>query len=191
MWYMNMKDRLGRIVVRYGVLLILGCVLCGVPVAGPGEDAVAGKEGDTIERPSTVEEARSRARILHETIHGALQIMHRDYFDPDDKHNIPSNSLEEVFEELARRSGVQIRWIGVNAKIMNKRHTPEDAFERRAATALASGNEEFEEIEKQRFRYAGAIPLHNVCLKCHVPYRTSLEDRTAGLVISVPLPQTD
>ncbi len=34
---------------------------------------------------------------------------------------------------------------------------------------------------------AGAITLSGECLKCHVPDRTDLKDRAAGLVISVPL----
>lgn len=51
--------------------------------------------------PATVAEARDRARLLHETIHGALQVMHRDYFRDDAKLTIPSKSLEDVFQELS------------------------------------------------------------------------------------------
>ncbi|MGI9239836.1 MAG: hypothetical protein ACR2RV_03490 [Verrucomicrobiales bacterium] len=37
------------------------------------------------------------------------------------------------------------------------------------------------------FRFVGAIRLHNACLKCHVPFRQSLETRLAGLSISIPI----
>ena len=36
-------------------------------------------------------------------------------------------------------------------------------------------------------QYAGKVVLGNSCLKCHVPDRTSLEDRKAALVITMPL----
>ena len=137
--------------------------------------------------PVTVAEARGRARLLHETIHGALQVMHRDFFDKDDRRRIPSKSLEDVFSELALSDSVQIRWLAVNAKTMSEDHAPQDAFEKRAVEALSSGEEEYEAVENDRYRRAGAIRLHNVCLKCHVPNRTSLEDRAAGLVISMPI----
>ena len=59
--------------------------------------------------------------------------------------------------------------------------------ETRAVKVLSSGEKEYEAVENDRYRHAGAIRLHNVCLKCHVPNRTSLEDRAAGLVISMPI----
>ena len=34
---------------------------------------------------------------------------------------------------------------------------------------------------------AAPITLTNHCLKCHVPDRKSTEDRTAGLIISMPV----
>ena len=52
---------------------------------------------DNNNSPSTVDEARGRARLLHETIHGSLQIMHRDFFREDEGLPIPSHSLEDVF----------------------------------------------------------------------------------------------
>jgi hypothetical protein len=41
------------------------------------------------------------------------------------------------------------------------------------------------------YRRAGPITLTNHCLKCHVPDRKSTKNRTAGLIISVPLQTTD
>ena len=145
----------------------------------------------TAEEPETapaqsVDEARGRAQLLYEMVNGALQVMHRDFFDPDDKDRIPSRALEEVFEVMAETRNVELRWLAANAKIMNDDHEPKDDFEKRAVTALAKGAEEFESVEGGKYRYVGLIRLHNECLKCHVPLRTSLEDRAAGVAISMP-----
>lgn len=137
--------------------------------------------------PTTAHEARVRAQLLHEMIHGALQVMHRDFFDDEEGGTIPSQSLEDVFAEMARSWQVQIRWLAVNAKAMDIDHQPVDAFEEQAVKALAAGAKEFDASEADVYRYAGAIRLSSKCLKCHVPNRTSLEDRTAGLVITMPL----
>lgn len=114
--------------------------------------------------------------------------MHRDFFDDDDiLQALPAESLEDVFKELARSFQVEMRWLVVNAKAMNVDHKPRDEFERKAAAALDNGEEEFEAIENGRYRRVGAIHLHNACLKCHVPHRTTLKAHTAGLVISLPI----
>lgn len=69
---------------------------------------------------------------------------------------------------------------------MNVDHKAREAFERKAVAALKSGKEEFEAVEGGRYRRVGSIVLHDVCLQCHLPNRTSRENRTAGLVISMP-----
>lgn len=144
--------------------------------------ARAGGPEETI----TTGEARGRARMLGETIHGALQVMHRDFFSGDEDLSLPSQSLEDVFKELERQFGVQVRWLGVNAT-KSRDHEPKDAFEREAARALLKGEKEYSAVEGNFYRYVGAIRIQNECLKCHVPFRTSLEDRVAGLAISIPL----
>lgn len=132
-------------------------------------------------------EARLRAQLLHETIHGALQVMHRDFFKEDEQHRIPSSSLEDVFKELERGWQVKVRWLAVNAKAMNIDHEPRDAFERKAAKALQEGEGSYDSSDGKVYRYAGAITLGNECLKCHVPDRTSLEDRKAAVVFTMPV----
>ncbi len=148
--------------------------------------AEANTAGGRADLPATVEEARSRARWLHETIHGALQVMHRDFFGDDETLNLPSQSLEDVFRELARSWSVEVRWLGVNAT-KSVDHEPQDQFERDAAKALLTGKPEYEGLERNHYRYVGAIRIQNECLKCHVPHRMSLEDRVAGLAITMPL----
>ncbi|HRQ89399.1 MAG TPA: DUF3365 domain-containing protein [Bacteroidia bacterium] len=136
--------------------------------------------------PSTLEEARGRARWLHEVIHGALQVMHRDFFNEDDAGTLPSQSLDDVFKEMFRSHEVEIRWLGVNAN-RGKDHLPKDRFEEKASEALKSGSTEYEAVEGKRFRFVGMIRLQNECLKCHLPNRKTLEDRMSALAISFPM----
>jgi hypothetical protein len=161
----------------------------GEPSVVTGETSDGESLADTVRQvsfPTTVEEARGRARWIHEGFHGALQVMHRDFFEDEDTGSLPSQSLDDVFAEMARSWGVQIRWLGVNAtKGIN--HKPKDRFEEKAAAALQGGAKEFEQIEAARYRYVGMIRLQNECLKCHVRDRATLEDRVAGLAISFPL----
>lgn len=137
--------------------------------------------------PTTLNEARGRARLLHETIHGTLQVVHRDFFREDESLVIPSHSLEDVFKELARSYNVKVRWLAVNAKAMNIDNEPKSPFELDAAKALAKGQREFEKYTKNSYQFAGPIRLPSQCLKCHLPSRTSNKDRIAGLTISMPL----
>lgn len=138
--------------------------------------------------PKTVDEARSRARWMHELIRGSLQVMHRDFFgDGDDEAlSLPSQSLDDVFEEMARSWDVDIRWLGVNA-MKGVDHRPKDRFEEAAVKALKEGAVEYDSVEGTQFRFAGAIKIHNQCLKCHVRNRATLEERVAGLVIGFPM----
>lgn len=142
--------------------------------------------GSEPEAAITAKEAQGRARLLNETIHGALQVMHRDFFGGDEDLSLPSQSLKDVFKELERKFQVQVRWLGVNAT-KSTDHEAKDEFERQAAKALLKGAQEYAAIEGNLYRHVGAIKIQNECLKCHVPYRTTLEDRVAGLAISIPI----
>lgn len=150
-------------------------------------DDVSGTGNANENRPATIAEARGRSRVLHETMHGVLQVMHRDFFREDEGLAIPSRSLEDVFKELARSYDVQLRWLAVNADAMNVDNEAKTEFERNAVKELAAGKQEFEATTGDTYRYAGAVRLASQCLKCHVPRRTSTADRTAALVISMPL----
>lgn len=141
--------------------------------------------------PISVNEARGRAKLLYEAMHGALQVMHRDLFDEEESHSIPSRSLEDVFKGVEHKHKVSLRWLVVNADAMNVDNNPRDDFEKQAVKALAKGAPFHELIEEERYRFAGPIRLSSTCLKCHVPRRTSLEDRMAGLAISIPVSGSD
>ena len=151
------------------------------------EEARRDTDSNPVDPPSTLTEARSRARLLHELVHGALQVVHRDFFDEENIHAIPSSSLEDVFKEMSRSHGVELKWLNVNTDVVNVDHQPEGEFEKQAAKGLAAGKPYVEATEANRYRFAGPIRLASQCLKCHVKHRTSTADRTAGLVISMPI----
>lgn len=140
-----------------------------------------------ISPPSNPDEARSRAKLLHELVRGTLQIMHRDFFDEENAHAIPSASLEDVFYEMGKNYDVQMKWLTVNADLVNVDHQAKSAFEKAAVKELASGKQMAEKVEERSYQYAGAIRLGSQCLKCHVQRRTSNEDRTAAVVITMPI----
>ncbi|MDB2673399.1 hypothetical protein N9Y81_00445 [Akkermansiaceae bacterium] len=101
-----MKNHLG---VAFGALVV---GISGLLIfEGLGDLAKeGGKETSTSALlPTGVEEARGRARLLHESIHGTLQLVHRDFFDPNDHDFIPSATLEEVFEDLSTKQKVDVR----------------------------------------------------------------------------------
>ena len=154
---------------------------------GVAEDGQATKATPQVQPAATAGEARARARLLHEMVHGSLQVMHRDFFDEDNPHSIPSASLEDVFHELYRGYGIEMKWLIVNTDLVNIDHKPQSSFERSAAKQLAIGKSFAERVDDDRYLFAGAIRLGSQCLKCHVKHRTSNEDRTAGVVISMPL----
>ena len=137
--------------------------------------------------PATVAEARGRARMLHETLHGSLQVMHRDFFREDEGLKIPSRSLEDVFREMARSYGVRLHWIAVGLKAMSVENEPKTEFEKEAARIISSGKEEYESVAGDEFRFAGKIRLSATCLGCHASRRSRNDDRSAGLVIIMPL----
>lgn len=49
-------------------------------------------------------DARGRARLFHEMVHGALQVMHRDFFREDEGLKIPSSPLDDVHRPQAEDS---------------------------------------------------------------------------------------
>ncbi len=141
----------------------------------------------TITAPRSMEEARSRAFLVYEMTNGSLQVMHRDYFDEENLHAIPSASLEDVFIEFNESFQVQMKWLNAGTDVMNTDHLPKDEFERKAATAIQRGSRFVEAVESNEYRFAGAVPLRSQCLKCHVKDRKSSDDRFAGLVIRMAI----
>ncbi len=135
-------------------------------------------------------EARTRSKMLHEMARGTLQVMHRDFFDEDNAHAIPSASLEDVFHEMERAFSVKMKWLTVNTDLVNVDHKAKTDFEKAAVKKLAAGEPFHDRVGVDRYQFAGAIRLGSQCLKCHVKRRTSNEERTAALLITMPLNPT-
>lgn len=140
-----------------------------------------------VSAPTTQAEAKARAMLLHETIHGTLQVVHRDFFIEDESRVIPSASMEDVFEALEESYDVRLKWLVVETDVVNVDHQAEGEFEKAAVQALAQRKPYFDAVEKDTYRFAGPIRLASQCLKCHVRNRKDTEDRTAGLVITMPI----
>jgi hypothetical protein len=71
--------------------------------------------------------------------------------------------------------------------VQSRAPKPRDDFEKEAVKQLGAGKPYYDTVDGSFYRFAGAIRLSSQCLKCHAPRRTSTDDRTAGLVISMPL----
>lgn len=165
-----------------GSFVIVLCTFAAFASDGHSDPAA-----DSVKQATTIDEARARAKMLHEMVRGTLQIMHRDFFDEDNSHAIPSASLEDVFHEMGDSYDVRMKWLIVNTDVVNVDHAAETPFEKDAVKVLAAGKPFAEATTSDRYHFAGAIHLRSQCLKCHVKRRTSNEDRTAGLVITMPL----
>ena len=163
----------------------------GADATPPGNSSDVSNGQPTAETTAaplpSVDEARGRARLLYETIQATLQVVHHEYYREDEKLPIPARTFKKVFRELADHQKVEIHWLAVNAQAMNQDHIPQNDFEKKAVSALASGAEEYELVEAGLCRHVGLITLTSECLKCHVPNRTNLKNRAAGLVISIPI----
>ncbi len=127
---------------------------------------------------------------MHELVRGTLQVMHRDFFDDENPHTIPSASLEDVFKEMDKSFDVQIKWMTVDTDLVNVDHRPQTEFEQQAAKQLAIGKPFIDASGAERYQFAGAIRLGSQCLKCHVKLRTDNRDRTAAVLISMPVHQS-
>lgn len=146
----------------------------------------AGAGTPEIARP-TRKEARRQAETLHRALHATLQIVHHRYYREDEGLPIPAAVMKDVFAELEKEQQIKLRWLVVEGQAMNTDHKAKDDFEVAAVKALKSGQQEYDEVQDGVYRRAGAITLSNHCLKCHVPDRKNTNDRTAGLIIAIPI----
>lgn len=186
---MSNGNNCGRL--RAPVPAFVGMVLAvGIYAAAQAEEKPAPDEQASTAPAASVDEARARARLLHETLHATLHAVHHHYYREDEGLPIPAATLDKVFGQIARRQNVQLHWLAVDGQAMNTDNVARDDFERAAVKAIASGKLEHESIDGKTYRLAGAITLTGDCLKCHIPNRTSTEDRAAGLVIGIPLRET-
>jgi hypothetical protein len=156
------------------------------PSASAEQPKVVSKPTD--EGPLSVEEARARAKLLHNVYSSTLDVMHHRYFRSD--HAVlPARAIEDVFADMEKQSNIQARWISVNTTAMSIHHEPASEFEKKAASELGSGKSDFEKVEDGFLFRATAIPLKAGCVGCHTrPSPTSDKTpRFAGLIIRIPV----
>jgi hypothetical protein len=171
--------------ICFALLGLIGATTCMPSAGGEPESAPS---GGTAHAPlPTAAEARGRAELLHETLHAVLHVVHHQYYREDEGLAIPAATLKKVFGELASRKQVEVRWLAVNATAMNSDHLPQNDFERNAVAAIADGKEDYVEVQGNVFRRVARIALTSECLKCHAPTRTSTDEKSAGLMISLPI----
>lgn len=135
----------------------------------------------------TLKQARRQAEILHTSIHATLQVVHDRYYREDEGLPIPASILGDVFRELEDTENIKLRWLAVEGLAMNTDHQPQDDFETEAVKILKSGKSSHDQLENGLYRRAAPIILSSHCLKCHMPDRKSTRDRTAGLIIAIPV----
>ena len=173
------------------MLIFAGIVIAGslssiVPADESSSAEPSGRASIALPR-STTEQARRQAEILHSSIHATLQVIHDRYYREDEGLPIPAAIMGDVFKDLETEQNVRLRWLAVEGLAMNTDHLPQDAFETEAVKSLKSGKKFHEQTEHSLYRRAAPITLSSHCLKCHMPDRKNTNDRTAGLIIAIPV----
>lgn len=157
-------------------------VVSRAPAKSPEKADEAGSEAEL-----TVKEARRLSRVLHVAMHVSLQHVHDQFYREDEGLRLPAAVLTDVFSEVEEAERIRLRWLAVEGVAMNSDHVAKTDFEKAAVKALKAGTADYEQSTDGIYRRAAPITLSNHCLKCHVPDRKSTEDRTAGLIISMPV----
>lgn len=142
---------------------------------------------DSEKSKPTLSEARRQAEVLQTTVDSVLRLVHDRYYREDEGLPLPAATLKDVFKDLEKRNNVKLRWLAVEGQAMNTDHKARTDFEHKAVAVLKADHPFHEETSDRMFRRAVPITLSNHCLKCHVPDRRSLEDRTAGLIIEIAI----
>ena len=66
----------------------------------------------------SLQQARSRARLLHDVLSDTLDVIHRDYFgDGGGRKVVPSKALESVFYRQRRKWKVKAKWLQSKGKV--------------------------------------------------------------------------
>lgn len=173
--------------MKLTLTLVVLFAIVSFSVAWPEEPCPAAAPVALVQALPSVDQARRQAEILHDTLHSTLQHVHHRFYREDEGLRLPAAVMKDVFADVAKDQGIQLRWLAVEGQAMNTDHKPQNEFERAAVKALAAGKPVHEETSQRIYRRAGPITLGNHCLKCHVPDRKSTEDRTAGLIIAIPV----
>ena len=125
--------------------MVLLVVAIASSAAGEEQGKGEGEQSAGVQRV-TLEVARDRAELMHEIYSATLDVIHHRYFRGD-RAMVPARALEDVFEELERKTNSKARWFAVNLKPMSVNHEPKTDFEIDAAKRLSDNQEPVEGIE--------------------------------------------
>ncbi|MBL8815106.1 MAG: DUF3365 domain-containing protein [Planctomyces sp.] len=163
----------------------IGTHICADEAKVPQSDSQGAESRPTL----TIDEARRHAKLLHTTIHSTLRVVHDRYYREDEALPIPAAAMGEIFRDIESMEHVRLRWLAVDGQAMNTDHVAQGEFETEAVKALKAGKLFHEQVTEHTYLRAAPITLSNHCLKCHMPDRKSTKDRTAGLIIAIPIGQ--
>jgi len=155
----------------------------------PTPEQTDGNQNEVATTPRvSLDEARSRAKLMNTIYVATLDTMHHRYFHGD-RAIVPARAMEDIFKDLEAETHTQARWISASLKPMSIDHTPKTDFEKRAAAKIADGEKMVETIEQGFYRRAGSISLNGGCIHCHAGVfgKPSTSSKFAGLIISIPI----
>ena len=152
------------------------------------EDATGTADPTHRVEPVSLEQARERAKLLHQVYAATLEAVHTNYFEGC-RGVAPARAMKDIFRDVEQESGIQARWISASFKAMNIGHEPQTEFEKHAALELARGADPVETVEEGFYRRAAGVPFQGSCIGCHSENfgSTSPRRKYAGLIISIPV----
>lgn len=181
--------------IAFGALsgLFIASQFNAAPADEPTSQKTSPPEGSRVPKKEKIarvslEVARDRAQLLQQVYASTLDVMHHRYFHQD-RATVPARAMEDIFDDMRRKSIAEARWIAVSLKPMSLNHEAESDFEKHAVKEIKSGKKEVETIDDGYYRRAVSIPLTGGCITCHDGFfrQSSPSAMYAGLVISIPV----
>ncbi|MCE9534426.1 MAG: DUF3365 domain-containing protein [Planctomycetes bacterium] len=182
------KIMAGTLGLFFGIMLIWSATHPDASAAPPMDDARSSTKKTPEKSDPAIAKARKQAELMHSMYANTLDTMHHYYFHAN-RAVLPARAMEDIFSKMEKQTNVKARWIAINTKAMSVNHEPKSDFDKQAATAIAAGKGEFEQVQEGVYHRVGAIPLGSGCVNCHTGFFAKAPNTPlfAGLVISFPL----
>lgn len=135
--------------------------------------------------PLSEDEARRTAAMLDDAYQLWLQSIHDWYPTKAGQPVVAATVVRKLQEKMTAKGWPATRFVAVNGIVMNPNHLAKDAFEKEAVTALRSGKDRYEKVERGRLRVATVIPLGGGCFSCH--WSDAKIGSRAALTFSIPV----
>lgn len=104
-------------------VLFVAFALCGEPLNNAahrpdGDEATGTAEAADEALRVPVAVARERAELMHRIYAATLEVLHHRYFH-DSRAMVHARAMEDIFDEIARQSQVEAKWMVVNMRAMS------------------------------------------------------------------------